>query len=160
MRAQRQRASSAVPSQWESDGWGARYSPAGMREGRVWCDRSSPFPVLTGLGFRLCLLGSRLCLRKILSVPFVKFSEQPLWGRPMFTREVRSNFPHSLSIYLGVHGIRTIRSMSHTSVLHAFQEKIGMAMVGQGLVAGPPPRRLAYHSSFGQTRIISSMLEM
>jgi hypothetical protein len=27
---------SAVPAQWESDGWGTRHSPAGTREGRGW----------------------------------------------------------------------------------------------------------------------------
>jgi hypothetical protein len=78
-----------------------------------------------------------------------ELSEQPLLGRPVFIREVRS-FPVP---------IHTRRPDLFTSTQDRENEsrfgatpvpgKIGMAMAGQGLTAGPPPRP-AYHNSFGQ----------
>ncbi|KAF8469236.1 RNA-binding domain-containing protein [Russula ochroleuca] len=58
-----------------------------------------------------------------------ELSEQPLLGRPVFIREDRENESR----------------FGATPV----PGKIGMAMAGQGLTAGPPPRP-AYHNSFGQ----------
>jgi len=58
-----------------------------------------------------------------------ELSEQPLLGRPVFIREDRENESR----------------FGATPV----PGKIGMAMAGQGLTVGPPPRP-AYHNSFGQ----------
>jgi len=58
-----------------------------------------------------------------------ELSEQPLLGRPVFIREDRENESR----------------FGATPV----PGKIGMAMAGQGLTAGPPPRP-AYHNSFSQ----------
>ncbi|KAF8470269.1 RNA-binding domain-containing protein [Russula ochroleuca] len=58
-----------------------------------------------------------------------ELSEQPLLGRPVFIREDRENESR----------------FGATPV----PGKIGMAMAGQGLTAGPPPRP-AHHNSFGQ----------
>jgi RNA recognition motif-containing protein len=57
-----------------------------------------------------------------------ELSEQPLLGRPVFIREDRENESR----------------FGATPV----PGKIGMAMAGQGLTVGPPPRP-AYHNSFG-----------
>ena len=78
-----------------------------------------------------------------------ELSEQPLLGRPVFIREVRSDFLlHSildLDLFMNKQDRENESRFGATPV----PGKIGMAMAGQGLTAGPPPRP-AYHNSFSQ----------
>jgi RNA recognition motif-containing protein len=74
-----------------------------------------------------------------------ELSEQPLLGRPVFIREVRFNFLLDLDLTTSSQDRENESRFGATPV----PGKIGMAMAGQGLTAGPPPRP-AYHNSFGQ----------
>jgi RNA recognition motif-containing protein len=74
-----------------------------------------------------------------------ELSEQPLLGRPVFIREVRSNFLLDLDLSTSSQDRENESRFGATPV----PGKIGMAMAGQGLTAGPPPRP-AHHNSFGQ----------
>jgi RNA recognition motif-containing protein len=75
-----------------------------------------------------------------------ELSEQPLLGRPVFIREVHISF-----MFCSQACSRSIQDRENESRFGAtpVPGKIGMAMAGQGLTAGPPPRP-AYHNTFGQ----------
>jgi RNA recognition motif-containing protein len=78
-----------------------------------------------------------------------ELSEQPLLGRPVFIREVRSNFLLHSKFDLDLSTSSQDRENESRFGATPVPGKIGMAMAGQGLTAGPPPRP-AYHNSFGQ----------
>jgi hypothetical protein len=78
-----------------------------------------------------------------------ELSEQPLLGRPVFIREVRSFLLHS-KLDLDLSTSSQDRENESRFGATPVPGKIGVAMAGQGLTAGPPPRP-AYHNSFGQT---------
>ena len=74
-----------------------------------------------------------------------ELSEQPLLGRPVFIREVCHRLWHDC---LHSHETQDRENESRFGATPV-PGKIGMAMAGQGLTVGPPPRP-AYHNSFGQ----------
>ena len=89
-----------------------------------------------------------------------ELSEQPLLGRPMFIREVRSSFLLHSKIDVDLSTSSQDRENESRFGAKPVPGKMGMAMagLGQGLTAGPP--RPAYHNSLVKIRVISSMLEM